>query len=44
MPIEERYLNEHVAKFLVFLDACYDGKLKAFSDEFSNFDNAFYKK
>ena len=44
MPIEERYLNEHVAKFLVFLDACYDGKLKAFSDEFSNFDNAFYEK
>lgn len=44
MSINVSQQNEHVAKFLALLDACYDGKLKPFSDEFSNFDDSFYEK
>lgn len=44
MSINESQKNEHVAKFLALLNACYDGKLKTFSDEFSSFDDSFYEK
>lgn len=44
MSINASQQNEQVAKFLTLLDACYDGKLKTFSDEFSNSDNSFYEK
>ena len=36
--------NQHLSRFLELLETCYDGKLKAFSDEFSNFDDTFYEK
>ncbi|NNG81049.1 hypothetical protein [Acinetobacter sp. ANC 5378] len=44
MPLNENQQNEHVTKFLELLEVCYDGKLKTFSDEFSNFDDTFYEK
>jgi len=44
MSINGSQKNEHVAKFLALLDACYDGKLKTFSDDFSSFDDSFYEK
>ena len=44
MPIGDIEQNEQVTKFLKLLEACYDGKLKPFSDEFSNFDDSFYEK
>lgn len=44
MSINETEQNEHVAKFLKLLEACYDGVLKKFSDEFSNYDVNFYEK
>ena len=36
--------NKHLDKFLELLEVCYDGKLKAFSDEFSKYDDVFYEK
>jgi hypothetical protein len=42
--MKEYVENENVAKFLQLLDGCYGGNLKAFSDDFSNFDNSFYEK
>lgn len=44
MSLNENQQNEHVLKFLELLDICYDGKLKQFSDEFSNGDGYFYEK
>ena len=44
MSLNENQLNEHVSKFLELLEVCYGGKLKQFSDEFSNFDDTFYEK
>ncbi|MFW2065666.1 hypothetical protein ACG9ZB_03550 [Acinetobacter johnsonii] len=44
MSMKEYVENENVAKFLQLLDGCYGGNLKAFSDDFSNFDNSFYEK
>ena len=36
MSLKENQQNEHILRFLDLLDMCYDGKLKKFSDEFSN--------
>lgn len=44
MPLNENKKNEHVTRFLELLDVCYDGKLKTFSDDFSNCDDTFYEK
>lgn len=44
MSLKENQQNEHILRFLDLLDMCYDGKLKKFSDEFSNSDNSFYEK
>lgn len=44
MPINDNEQNEVVTKFLELLEACYCGKLKQFSDDFSNSDAAFYEK
>ena len=44
MSLKENQQNEHMLRFLDLLDMCYDGKLKKFSDEFSNSDNSFYEK
>ena len=44
MSLKENQQNEHILRFLDLLDMCYDGKLKMFSDEFSNGDNSFYEK
>ena len=41
MSLKENQQNEHILRFLDLLDMCYDGKLKKFSDEFSNSDNSF---
>ncbi|MDY6488231.1 hypothetical protein SKM62_04375 [Acinetobacter faecalis] len=44
MPLSDNQQNIHLLKFLELLEYCYDGKLKAFSDDFSNFDDTFYEK
>ncbi len=44
MPLSDNQQNIHLLKFLELLEYCYDGKLKAFSDDFSNFDDNFYEK
>lgn len=44
MSLKENQQNEHILRFLDLLDMYYDGKLKMFSDEFSNGDNSFYEK
>lgn len=44
MSLNDNQRNKHVTKFLELLDACYDGKLKIFSEEFSNFNDTFYEK
>lgn len=44
MQLNDNQPNIHLSKFLELLEDCYDGKLKAFSDDFSNFDDAFYEK
>ncbi|MEG0131116.1 MAG: hypothetical protein RR677_06495 [Acinetobacter sp.] len=44
MPVDDIEQNEQVTKFLEMLEACYDGKLKQFSDDFSDSDSIFYEK
>ncbi|MDY6524045.1 hypothetical protein SKM52_05700 [Acinetobacter faecalis] len=44
MPLSDNQQNIYLLKFLELLEYCYDGKLKAFSDDFSNFDDTFYEK
>ena len=34
MPLSDNQQNIHLLKFLELLEYCYDGKLKAFSDDF----------
>lgn len=36
--------NKQLAKFLELLEACYSGRLKQFSDDFSDSDPVFYEK
>lgn len=44
MSLKDNQQNRHLSRFLELLEDCYDGKLKAFSDDFSNFDDTFYEK
>lgn len=44
MSIDDIKQNEQVTKFLELLEACYNGKLKQFSDDFSDSDSTFYEK
>lgn len=44
MSLSDDQQNEHVVKFLELLDVCYDGNLKTFSNELSNYDETFYEK
>lgn len=44
MSLNENQMNDNVSKFLNLLEICYNGNLKKFSDDFSNFDDTFYEK
>ena len=44
MSLNNNQQNRHLSRFLELLEDCYDGKLKGFSEDFSNFDDTFYEK
>jgi hypothetical protein len=44
MFLNDSQQNIYFSRFLELLESCYEGKLKAFSDDFSKFDETFYEK